>query len=168
MKYIKEEIPQNLIDECNKLSEENNEIYYIFDNQLEDDEIQTYFVGNINDFNTMPSRFSYYDSEMRIIGRWERYNHVINFIKKIGLEDGLSNFGGEFEQSFFRSFGNSKIILRIKPNLNLTLIYNDENGDTKYTQTPFSKSKVLKWIKSLKNKNITITYRDMLIDEILS
>lgn len=52
------------------------------------------------DFINLPSRFSYYDTETKLVGRYKRYQFVVDFFKKLGFKPSESNFGPEFEQSF--------------------------------------------------------------------
>ena len=100
--YERSDIPQSLIDECNKLGEESDKIFFIFDKKIKnivnrnnksievlrdikieevlDDDFK-YYIADENEFNSMPSRFAYYDSEIRLSDRYDRYNHVLNFFK---------------------------------------------------------------------------------------
>ena len=170
--YERSEIPQSLIDECNKLGEENDKIFFIFDKNIKnvvnrnnksievlrdnkldeilDGEIK-YYIADENEFNSMPSRFSYYDSEIKLSDRYDRYNHVLNFFKILNFEPGFGNLGPEFEQAFFYivNYGDIsyKIILRIQPNLFIYLKV-DENGREKTYNGFFSKSRVYKFLKS--------------------
>jgi hypothetical protein len=102
--------------------------------------------------NSMPSRFAYYDSEIRLSGRYDRYNHVLNFFEILNFEPGFGNFGPELEQAFFYivNYGDVsyKIILRIQPNLFIHLKKVDENGREKTYNGFFSKSRIYDFLKS--------------------
>ena len=168
------DIPQSLIDECNKLGEELNKTFFIFDkkvksivnrenksiNEIRDikieevlDDVCKYYIADENDFNPMPSRFAYYDSEIKLSGRYDRYNHVLNFFKILNFEPGFGNFGPELEQAFFYIVNyegvSYKIILRIQPNLFIYLKKIDENGREKTYNGFFSKSRIYDFLKSV-------------------
>jgi hypothetical protein len=170
--YERSDIPKSLIDECNQLGENGN-IYFIFDKKIKnivnrnntsievlrdnrldeilDDECK-YYIADENEFNSMPSRFAYYDSEIRLSGRYDRYNHVLNFFKILNFEPGFGNFGPELEQAFFYIVNyegvSYKIILRIQPNLFIHLKKVDENGREKTYNGFFSKSRIYDFLKS--------------------
>jgi hypothetical protein len=170
--YERSDIPKSLIDECNQLGENGN-IYFIFDKKIKnivnrnntsievlrdnrldeilDDECK-YYIADENEFNSMPSRFAYYDSEIRLSGRYDRYNHVLNFFKILNFEPGFGNFGPELEQAFFYIVNyegvSYKIILRIQPNLFIHLKKVDENGREKTYNGFFSKSRIYNFLKS--------------------
>ena len=170
--YERSGIPQSLIDECNQLSENGN-IHFIFDKKIKnivnrnntsievlrdnrldeilDDECK-YYIADENEFNSMPSRFAYYDSEIKLSGRYDRYNHVLDFFKILNFEPGFGNFGPELEQAFFYivNYGgvSYKIILRIQPNLFIHLKKVDENGREKTYNGFFSKSRIYDFLKS--------------------
>lgn len=174
--YERCSIPQTLIDECNQLSEDGK-IYFIFDKKIKNivnrnkstpdlrdskiDEIldknyheeSKYYIADENDFNSMPSRFAYYDSEIRLSGRYDRYNHVLNFFKILNFEPGFGNFGPELEQAFFYISNyediSYTIILRIQPNLFIYLKMVDENGREKTYNGFFSKSRIYDFLKSI-------------------
>jgi hypothetical protein len=170
--YERSDIPKSLIDECNQLGENGN-IYFIFDKKIKnivnrnntsievlrdnrldeilDDECK-YYIADENEFNSMPSRFAYYDSEIKLSGRYDRYNHVLNFFKILNFEPGFGNFGPELEQAFFYIVSykdvSYKIILRIQPNLFIHLKKVDENGREKTYNGFFSKSRIYDFLKS--------------------
>ena len=170
--YERSGIPQSLIDECNQLSENGN-IHFIFDKKIKnivnrnntsievlrdnrldeilDDECK-YYIADENEFKSMPSRFAYYDSEIKLSGRYDRYNHVLNFFKILNFEPGFGNFGPELEQAFFYIVNyedvSYKIILRIQPNLFIHLKKVDENGREKTYNGFFCKSRIYDFLKS--------------------
>lgn len=170
--YERSDIPQSLVDECNQLSENGN-IFFIFDKKIKnivnrnntsievlrdnrldeilDDECK-YYIADENEFNSMPSRFAYYDSEIKLSGRYDRYNHVLDFFKILNFEPGFGNFGPELEQAFFYivNYGgvSYKIILRIQPNLFIHLKKVDENGREKTYNGFFCKSRIYDFLKS--------------------
>jgi hypothetical protein len=169
--YERSGIPQTLIDECNQLGENGN-IYFIFDKKIKnivnrnntsievlrdnkfdeilDDECK-YYIADENEFNSMPSRFTYYDSEIKLSGRYDRYNYVLNFFKILNFEPGFGNFGPELEQAFFYIANYEsvyyKIILRIQPNLFIHL-KKVENDREKTYNGFFSKSRIYDFLKS--------------------
>ena len=173
--YERSDIPKSLIDECNQLGENGN-IYFIFDKKIKNivnrnkstsdlrdskiDEIldtsyheeSEYYIADENEFNSMPSRFAYYDSEIKLSGRYDRYNHVLGFFKILNFEPGFGNFGPELEQAFFYIANYEgvyyKIILRIQPNLFIHLEKIDENGREKTYNGFFCKSRVYDFLKS--------------------
>jgi hypothetical protein len=171
--YERSDIPQSLIDECNKLGEMSDKIFFIFDKKIKnivnrnntsievlrdqkldeilDDQIK-YYIADENEFNSMPSRFAYYDSEIRLSGRYDRYNHVLNFFKILNFEPGFGNFGPELEQAFFYIVNykdvSYKIILRIQPNLFIYLKKVDESGKERTYNGFFGKSRIYDFLKS--------------------
>lgn len=169
--HLNNEIPKNLIDMCNNISEETGLIHFIFDkntksiinrnnnkkideirdakiDEILDDE-ESYYIGNENEFNVMPSRFSYYDTETKILGRYNRYNYILSFINEFGFQPGFANYGPEFEQSFFLIVESGKIILRLQPNLNISLRRIDHDGDQKVYSGFFSKSRIYNYLKNI-------------------
>ena len=99
--YERSEIDQYFIDECEKRAEETGEIHFLFDTKLshfvkkknilnkedrrESDlsellENDAYHIGTEMDFNQMPSRFSYYDTETKLKCRYKKYSFVLDFI----------------------------------------------------------------------------------------
>ena len=173
--YERSDIPQTLIDLCNQLGENGN-IYFIFDKKIKSivnrnkstddlrdskiDEILDisyheeckYYIADENEFNSMPSRFAYYDSEIKLSGRYDRYNHVLEFFKILNFEPGFGNFGPELEQAFFYIVNyesvSYKIIVRIQPNLFIHIKKVDENGREKTYNGFFSKSRIYDFLKS--------------------
>ena len=151
-RYENTNIDQSLIDKCEELSKKTGEIYFIFDVKtsnfiksigssredkrdliissiIDDNE---YHIGTENDFGEIPSRFSYYDSETKLEGRYERYNYVLNFISCLGIEPNIFNYGPEFEQSFFHikyidSKFSKKVIIRLQPNMFIKIIIQDDD-----------------------------------------
>ena len=115
IKTEKSLIPTSLIDECNKLAEENSETYFIFDNSttlsirkrlggskeekrdISLDQIlnesKPYFISDISEFSKLPSRMSYYDTETRLTSQYERSYLVMDFFKSLGYEPSENNFG---------------------------------------------------------------------------
>jgi len=162
------DIPQQLIDECERLSLENNTTYFIFnkdesniinlklrpgketERDIKLDKIvgDKFHIGTIDDFYDMPSRLSFYDTETKLIGRYARYEFVKDFFMKLGFHSSeIINFGPEFDQSFILSFNDDDFpkleydaygltqtnfnswLLRIKPNLFLSIKYYTSDGE---------------------------------------
>jgi len=120
--YERSEIPQYLIDECNKLSQIEDKTYFIFDKSVSSsiklkynpnketirdikiDEILEdtgkYHIDDESGFLDLPSRFSYYDTETKLTDRYIRYNFVLDFINKLGFIPSEFNLGPEYEQSY--------------------------------------------------------------------
>lgn len=170
-KYERSDIPQNLIDECEKLSEENGIVYFIFDKHTKNvidknksnlsteekrditiddilDDGNKFYIGSEIEYNEIPSRFAYYDTETKVVGRYNRYDIVLNFFKDLGFQPGFGNFGPEYEQGFFYVSNNhNRIILRIKPNLFINLKNVDENDKEITYNGFFSRSKIYEFLK---------------------
>lgn len=174
---ITDKLPDNndvsisLINECNRLSKETGTIHFIFDKETKNiinrnnnkkideirdskieeilDDEESYYIGNENEFNALPSRFSYYDTETKLVGRYNRYNYVLKFVKEFGFQPGFANYGPEFEQSFFLNIQSGKLIIRIQPNLHISLRRIDENGDVRVYNGFFSKSKIYNYLKNI-------------------
>ena len=150
---VQSEVPQSLIDECERLCKDGK-TRFIFDKHLTNvarkrishskketrdinlDEIllDEYYISDESEFNLMPSRFPYYDTETKMSCRWTKHKVVTEWFEKLGFKPGLSNVGPEMEQSFTLSVYDDetggilyKCILRIQPNLFVNLIA--EHGD---------------------------------------
>ena len=180
--YERSEIPQELIDECERLQEEDvDSTYFIFDSSITTNLLsrhsskedkrelvltellsdEKYHIGNEYNFNELPSRFSYYDTETKLTDRYKRYNYVISFIKKIGFVPSESNFGPEFEQSYILVIGGCKFIIRLRPNLFLDIVI---DGGKPYSGF-FKKSAILNTLG--RYCDITGIIRDIKLDQIL-
>jgi len=170
-KHENSEIPKSLIDDCNFIAEKTGKIHFIFDKNIKniinrnniknteeirdakideilDDTIQ-YYIGDENEFDGMPSRFSYYDTDTKLLGRYERYNHVIKFLNEFGFQPGFANYGPEFEQSFFLIIESGKIILRLQPNLRISLRRINENGNEVNYNGFFCKERIYNYLKDI-------------------
>jgi len=168
--YERSEIDQYFIDECEKRAEETVEIHFLFDTKLshlvkrknilnkedrrESDisellENDAYHIGTEMDFNMMPSRFSYYDTETKLKCRYEKYSLVVDFIKSLGFEPSEFNLGPEMEQAYILELREDeyveKFIVRLQPNLFLKLIHMKDDFNTIYNGF-FSKTKIFEAI----------------------
>lgn len=190
LSYEKSEIDKLLIDECERLSIENDEIYFLFDTKLssfinkrnakskEDKrdnvisellENSHYHIGTELDFKEMPSRFSYYDTETKLTCRYEKYKLVVDFLNSLGFQPSETNLGQEMEQSFILECDNSlKIIIRIQPNLLLKIITQNEGGINTVYNGFFSKAKIYESFTKESNNELKVTIRDSKIKNILS
>ena len=124
--YEKSEIPQELIDDCERTASLTGETYFIFDSEITkkiisnsssreeklayltgelDTELEkyndTYHIGDVNFFNGFPSRFSYYDTETKLTCRYKKQDLVIEYLEKLGFTKSQFNYGPEYEQSFY-------------------------------------------------------------------
>ncbi len=189
IEYTSSEVPQSLIDECEILSQDGL-TRFIFDKYLTNtarkrvsqskeetrditiDEVLSdeYYISDENEFNLMPSRFPYYDTETKMTCRWSKHKLAIGWFQKLGFQPGPSNVGPEFEQSFTLSVYDNetggilyKCILRIQPNLFINLIaeHGDfiENKKTIYKGF-FSKNKILEML----NETCPDIYRSIIRD----
>jgi hypothetical protein len=144
--YLKDEVPQSLIDECENLCLLDNKTYFIFDNLISNriklsntfgkedkrDIIieqtlneDVFHIGDDSYFHDMSSRFSYYDTQTKLVGRYNRYKFVYDFIIKLGFLPSDWNLGPEYEQTFSISDYYEKWILRLSPNLFIKIDYED-------------------------------------------
>jgi hypothetical protein len=195
---VSSEVPQLLIDECERLSHKDGMIRFIFDRYLTNtarkrisqskeetrditiDEVLSdeYYISDENEFNLMPSRFPYYDTETKMTCRCSKHKLVIDWFQKLGFQPGLSNVGSEFEQSFTLSVYDDetggilyKCILRIQPNLFINLIaeYGDfiENKKTIYRGF-FSKTKVLEMLSETSPEIYKMIIREVKIEDLFA
>ncbi len=193
---VSSEVPKSLIEECERLSQDGI-TRFIFDKHLTNtarrkvssskaetrdidlNEILSddYYISDEDEFNLMPSRFPYYDTETKMTCRWSKHKLVIDWFQKLGFKPGLSNVGSEFEQSFTLSVYDDetggilyKCILRIKPNLfiNLTAEYGDfiENKKSIYKGF-FKKSEILKLLHQTSPDIYKMIVREVKLEEIL-
>ena len=173
---LKSEVSQSLINECEELCKDGL-TRFIFDKRIsniskrnssksksETRDInisdileEEYYISNEEEFNLMPSRFPYYDTETKMTCRWSKHKIVTEWFEKLGFNPGLSNVGPEMEQAFTLSVYDDetggilyKCILRIQPNLFINLIaeYGDfiENKKTAYKGF-FNKNKIIDILK---------------------
>ena len=146
--YEKSYIEQRFIDECEKRAEETGETHFLFDTKLshfvkrkselsEILESDAYHIGTEADFNMMPSRFSYYDTETKLKDRYEKYSLVVDFIKSLGFVPSEFNFGPEMEQAYIletrKDEETEKFVIRLQPNLFLKLMFQKEGFETIYS-----------------------------------
>ena len=196
VKSIQSEVPQSLIEECERLCIDGV-TRFIFDKHLTNtarrkvsyskkeirdidlDEIllDDYYISDEDEFNLMPSRFPYYDTETKMTCRWTKHKLVTEWFEKLGFKPGLSNVGPEMEQSFTLSVYDDetggilyKCILRIQPNLFVNLIaeHGDflENIKTVYKGF-FKKSEILKLLNETSPDIYKMIVRDVKLEEIL-
>jgi hypothetical protein len=191
------EVPQSLIEECERLSQDGI-TRFIFDKHLtntvrkrfsqskkekrdislDDILLDEYYISDESEFDLMPSRFPYYDTETKMTCRWSKHKLVIGWFQKLGFKPGLSNVGPEFEQSFTLSVYDDetggilyKCILRVQPNLFINLIaeYGDfiENKKTVYKGF-FSRNKVLVMLSETSPEIYKMIIREVKIEDLLS
>ena len=194
---VSSEVSQSLIDECERLSQDGI-TRFIFDKHLTNtarrqvssskaeirdmdlDEILSdeYYISDEDEFNLIPSRFPYYDTETKMTCRWSKHKLIIDWFQKLGFKPGLSNVGSEFEQSFTLSVYDDetggilyKCILRIQPNLFVNLIaeYGDfiENKKTSYKGF-FNRKKVLEILNSTSPDIYKSVIREIKLEEVLN
>jgi hypothetical protein len=193
---VRSVVPQSLIDECEELCKDGR-IRFIFDKHLTNtarkrishskketrdinlDEIllDDYYISDETEFELIPSRFPYYDTETKMTCCWSKHKVVIDWFQKLGFQAGLSNVGPEMEQSFTLSVYDDetggilyKCILRIQPNLFVTLIaeYGDfiENKKTVYKGF-FKKSEILRLLDETSPDIYKMIVREVKLEEIL-
>lgn len=190
--YERSEIEQYFIDECEKRAEETGETHFLFDTKLshlikrknilnkedrrESDlsellENDAYHIGTEMDFNQMPSRFSYYDTETKLKCRYEKYSLVLDFIKSLGFEPSEFNFGPEMEQAYILDLRegeeSEKFIVRLQPNLFLKILHMKDDFNTIYNGF-FSRTKIFEAIDKHSGNLSKILIRDAKIKDILS
>jgi hypothetical protein len=190
--YERSEIDQFFIDECEKRAEETGEIHFLFDTKLshfikrknifnkedkrESDlskllEEEAYHIGTEMDFNQMPSRFSYYDTETKLKCRYEKYSFVLDFLKSLGFEPSEFNLGPEMEQSYILELREGedieKFIIRLQPNLFMKLIHMRDDFNTIYNGF-FSKTNIFETFDKHSGNLSKILVRDTKIKDILS
>lgn len=185
--YKENDIKQSLIEECEELSIKNNKTYFIFDdmvsnriktnnqitpeilreeklNTLLEDE-DSYHIGTEDDFRGLPSRYSYYDTETKLIGRYRRYDFVISYLSKIGFTPVITNLGPEYEQSYLIELVDEKFICRLRPNFFLKIIYQNPDCEQKTIfEGFFKKTEIFEIMKSVAGTSFA---RDLKLSQIL-
>ena len=145
--------------------------------ERKDINLDEYYISDESEFNLMPSRFPYYDTETKMTCRWTKHKVVTELFKKLGFKPGLSNVGPEMEQSFTLSVYDDetggilyKCILRIQPNLFVNLIaeHGDfiENIKTMYKGF-FKKSEILRLLNETIPSIYKMVVREVKLEEIL-
>jgi hypothetical protein len=193
---VSSEVPKSLIEECERLCKDGR-TRFIFDKHLtntarrrvsfskeetrdislDDILLDEYYISDEEEFNLMPSRFPYYDTETKMNCRWTKHRMVIDWFQKLGFNPGLSNVGPEFEQAFTLSVYDDetggilyKCILRIQPNLFINLIaeHGDfiENKKTVYKGF-FKKSEILRLLNETSPDIYKMIVRGVKLEEIL-
>jgi len=190
--YERSEIDQYFIDECEKRAEETGKTHFLFDTKIshlikrknilnkedkrESDlsellENETYHIGTEMDFNQLPSRFSYYDTETKLSCRYKKYSLVVNFIKELGFEPSEFNFGPEMEQSYILDLKegeeSEKFIIRLQPNLFMKLLHMKDDFNVIYNGF-FSKKNIFESIDKHSGHLSKVLIRDAKIKDILS
>lgn len=192
---VKSEVPKSLIDECERLSQDGK-TRFIFDKHLTNtarrkvsyskqenvdinlDELllDDYYISDEVEFELMPSRFPYYDTETKMTCRWSKHKMVIDWFQKLGFKPGMSNVGPEMEQSFILSVYDDetggilyKCLLRIQPNLFVTLLaeYGDfiENKKTVYKGF-FKKREILRLLDKTCPDIYKMIVREVKLEEV--
>jgi hypothetical protein len=188
--YKETDIKQSLIEECEELSIKNNKTYFIFDDMVSNrievnnnittemtrneklnlllDEEDSYHIGTEDDFRGLPSRYSYYDTETKLIGRYRRYDFVTTYLSKIGFIPVITNLGPEFEQSYLIELVDEKFICRLRPNLFLKIIYQNSYFSDCEQKTIFEgffkKTEIFEIMKSVAGTSFA---RDLKLSQIL-
>lgn len=185
--YKESDISQSLIDECEKLSKKNDKVYFIFDDMISNrietnnnittelirdekltlllDDENSYHIGTEDDFRGLPSRYSYYDTETKLIGRYRRYDFVTTYLSKIGFTPSITNLGPEYEQSYLIELINEKFICRLQPNLRLKIIYQNSDCELKTIFDGFfKKTEIFETMKSVAGLSFA---RDLKLSQIL-
>mgnify|MGYP003434638457 len=162
--YENEDIPQELINRCEEVSKLTGETCFIFDSKITtksltnfsfsrekklayltnelDQELEkykdTYHIGDEIFFNYLPSRFSYYDTETKLICRYKKIDLVTEYLYKLGFTKSQFSYGPEYEQSFFIEIRDDdniiieKFIVRLQPNLFVKIIHCDADNTSIY------------------------------------
>ena len=185
--YERSEIEQHFIDECDRLAEETGETHFLFDTKLshfikrkdifkkEESDLsqleEAYHIGTEIDFGTMPSRFSYYDTETKLKDRYEKYAFATRFIESLHFVASEFNLGSEMEQSYILELREGedmeKFIIRLQPNLFLKIMHVRDDFNTIYSGF-FSKRKMFESIDKHSGKLSKILIRDSKIKNNLS
>jgi hypothetical protein len=186
---VKSEVTKEMIEECERLSEDGD-LMFIFDKytsiaiksvnssveekrDLKIDELLSdeYYIAGFEEFDSMPSRFSFYDTETKMTCRWKRYNLVRDFFIDLGFKPGLANLGPEFEQSFVLSIQDIdvdyKCILRLKPNLTLDLISENSEGEKSTLFCFFERNRILEFLSHTVPNSYKSTIRDIKLEKVL-
>lgn len=180
--YERTEVPQELIDECDRLAKETGETQFIFDSNMSNKIANHYnnkeekreatidlilsdsvfHIGSETHFKELPSRFAYYDSEIKLTDRYKRYDYVVSFLKGLTFEPSFSNVGREYEQSYILELTEHnqfyKFIIRVSPNLFIKIIFFSEEGQKIPYEGFFNKSKILESLQ----KNCPSSYKEII------
>jgi hypothetical protein len=182
--YKYSDIDQSLIEECERLSKEHNKTYFIFDNmisnRIEVNNIttemirneklnlllseDTHHIGTEDDFRGLPSRFSYYDTQTKLIGRYTRYDFVTKYLGKIGFTPSITNVGPGYEQSYLIELNDEKFICRLQPNLHIKVIYQNSDYMKTVFEGFFKKKEIFEIMKSVAGTSFA---RDLKLSQIL-
>jgi len=122
-----------------------------------------FHIGSETHFKELPSRFAYYDSEIKLTDRYKRYDYVVSFLKSLTFEPSFSNVGREYEQSYILELievnKRYNFIVRVSPNLFIKIIFfSVEEGQKIPYEGFFNKLEI---IKSLQD-NCPSSYREII------
>lgn len=187
-------IPQEIIDECENLSKLEGKTYFIFDTNLSNEiekikdpdvtkaidrnnkiseilnENIKFHIGGIDIFKEMPSRFDHYDTEIKLTNRYKRYDYVVNYLQSLGFEPNEFNIGKEYEQSYILEIpGEVKMVIRLRPNLFLTILTQTATDDYLKVRYDgfFNKEKIMDVYQNTHPAMIQMV-RDVKLKEILN
>jgi hypothetical protein len=187
---------KELISECEKLYSLDGETRFIFDKATTNDinkkmasnkedyrdisidsiiDDEEYYISDFTEFEQMPSRFSLYDTQTKLTCHWTKHKLVKDFLFELGFNDGLSNLGPEFEQSFVLNIKDEnmyyKCIIRIKPNLifNIQSEKHITSMDSSVSTLNgfFNKSEILSFLKQTAGDSYLKIIREVKLNTIL-
>jgi len=180
-KTIQMEFLNQAIQKCEELSLQTEEICFVFA-YVEEIDKETDKELNINDkwvvttedmLKIMPSRIPIYDSHFKETSIERRFDKAYQAIANIRFEPSLaSNFGRGKEQVFTRSFiidnQEEEMILRLKPNLIVTIdwITNGIRYDL-YRGFPVQEQMMRSILLNIQSIETSQNTRDVILDWIL-
>jgi hypothetical protein len=128
-----------------------------------------FYIGDETEFKELPSRFAYYDTEIKLTNRYKRYEFVTNYIKSIGFKPSQFNLGQEYEQSFLIEDRNFKLVIRLRPNLFMTFLTQTVDDDHLINRYDgfFSKEKIMEVLQNT-HPDLKEVIRDIKLKQILN
>ena len=142
MDRINKELLNTFIEEANKKSDTDGEIYFIFsestayEHDKREDAINSiigntneFYISDMNEFLAYPSREFVYDTYTREINKFKRKDKIFALATKMGFEI-MPSVTNTTEQSFILNTGTFEIKLTLKNNLLFSLLIFDSAADT--------------------------------------
>lgn len=137
MDKINKELLNTLIEEANKKSDADGEIYFIFSENTayshdkRDETIKEiignlneFYISNMDEFLAYPAREVVYDTYTREISKFKRKDKIFTLATKMGFEI-MPSVTNTTEQSFILNTGTFEIKLTLKNNLLFSLLIFD-------------------------------------------
>jgi hypothetical protein len=169
---------EELIEKCDRISLENNEIYFIIQNNnvmYSDGTDDDFVIVDHTIFETHPSIFVVYDSEFKELNNFTKFEKAYDILNRLGF-NASGDYNCRIEQNFNMSVydedkrANMIVRVTLSPNMTIKFIKSIESPHYLLSQTVkvyFRESWILSQIYKIKNKNLKQHIRGLKIKQII-